>query len=66
VSQCDLSLTEEQHTTKYIHRLKYHIQECVALQDLYSVNEAQNKAMKFERLQNKALPRTQQKEYPVA
>jgi len=27
----------------------------VALQDLYSVDEAQNKAMKVERLQNKAL-----------
>ena len=54
--RCDLSLTEEQQTAKYIHRLKYPIQERVALQDLYSIDKAQNKAMKVERLQNKALP----------
>jgi len=55
-SRCDLSLTEEQLTAKYIHELKYTIQERMALQDLYSIDEAQNKAMKVERLQNKALP----------
>ena len=52
-SRCDLSLSEEQQqTAKYIHTLKYH----VALQDLYSVDEAHNKVIKVERLQNKALP----------
>jgi len=56
MSRCDLSLTEEQQTTKYIHGLKYSIQKRVDLQDLYSVDEAQNKAMKVERLQNKTLP----------
>jgi len=55
-SRYDLSLTEEQQTTKYIHGLKYPIQELVTLQDLYSVDKAQNKTMKVERLQNKALP----------
>ena len=54
--QCNLSLTEEQQTIKYIHGLKYPIQERVALQDLYFIDEAQNKAMKVERLQNKTLP----------
>ena len=44
----------EQQTAKYIHELKYPIQERVALQDLYSVDELQNKVMKIERLQNKA------------
>jgi len=45
--QCDLSLTEEQQTIKYIHGLKYPIQERVALQDLYPIDEAQNKAMRM-------------------
>ena len=54
-SRCDLSLTEEQHTAKYIHRLKYSIQERVDLQDVYSVDEAQNKAKKVVRLQNNIL-----------
>ena len=55
-SQCDLSLTEEQQTVKYIHRLNWPIQECVAIQDMFYVDEAQNKAMKIERLQNRAPP----------
>ena len=46
---------EEQQTAKYIHELKYLIQKRVTLQDVYSVDEAQNKAMKVERLQNKTL-----------
>ena len=54
-SRCVLSLTEEKQTAKYIHELKYPIQERVALQDVYSVDEAQNKAMKVKRLQNKTL-----------
>jgi len=47
---------EEQQTIKYIHELKYPIRERVTLQDLYSIDEAQNKTMKVVRLQNKALP----------
>ena len=49
-SWCDLSMTEEQQTAKYIHGLKNPIQECVALQDVYSIDKAQNKTMKVERL----------------
>jgi len=56
VSWYDLSLMEEQQTAKYIYRLKYLIQERMDLQDLYCIDEAQSKAMKVERLQNKALP----------
>ena len=55
-SRCDLLLTEEQQTSKYINGLMYSIQECVALQDVFSVDEAQNKVMKIEKLQNRALP----------
>jgi len=36
--------------------MKYSIQERVALQDMFSVIEAQNKAMKIERLHNRDLP----------
>jgi len=36
--------------------VKYSVQEHVALQDVFSVDEAQNKAMKIERLHNKTLP----------
>jgi len=50
-SRCDLSLTEEQHTSKFING-----QERVALQDVFSVDEAQNKVMKIERLQSRVLP----------
>ena len=56
VSWYDLLLMEEQQTAKYIYRLTYLIKERVDLQDLYSIDEAQNKALKVERLQNKALP----------
>jgi len=31
-SRCDLSLTEEWQTVKYIHGLNYLIQECIAIQ----------------------------------
>ena len=55
-SQCDLSLTEKQQTSKYINGLKYSIQERMAFQDMFSVNEAQNKVMRIERLQSRALP----------
>ena len=48
-------MTEEQQTVKYVNGLRYTIQECVALHDMFSVNEAHNKAMKIERLQSKAL-----------
>jgi len=41
---------------KYIHELNYPIQECVAIQDMFSVNEVQNKPMKIERLRSKAPP----------
>jgi len=55
-SRCDLSLTEEQQTAKYIHRLNYPIQERVAILDVFSVDEAQNKTMKIKRLRSRALP----------
>ena len=54
--RCDLSLTEEQQTAKYIHGLNYLIQERVAIQDVVSVDEAQNKVIKIERLRSKAPP----------
>jgi len=53
-SQCELSMTDEQHTAKYISGLKYPIQERVILHDVFSVNEAHNKAMKIERLHIRA------------
>jgi len=56
MSRCDLSLTEEQQNAQYIHRLNYPIQERVAIQDVFSVNEAQNKVMKIGRLQSRAPP----------
>jgi len=34
-SRCDLSLIEEHQTSKYINRLKYSIQERMALQDVF-------------------------------
>ena len=55
-SRRDLSLTEEQQTAKYNHGLNYSIQERMANQDVFSVNKAQNKAMKIEKLQSKAPP----------
>ena len=54
-SRCDLSLTEEQQISKYINGLKYSIQERVTIQDVFSIDKAQNKAIKIERLQNWAL-----------
>jgi len=36
--------------------LKYLIQECMILHDVFSVDEAHNKAIKIERLQNRTLP----------
>jgi len=48
--QYDLSLTEEQSTAKYIHGLNYSIQEHVTIQDVFSIDEAQNKATKIERI----------------
>ena len=47
-SQCDLSIMDEQQTAKYISGLKYHIQKRVILHDVFSVDEAYNKAMKIE------------------
>jgi len=49
-------MTEEQQATKFISGLKYLIQECVILHDVFSIYEAHNKAMKIERLQNRAPP----------
>jgi len=49
-------MTEEQQTSKYISGLKYHIQECVILRDVFSVDKAYNRALKAERLQSKAPP----------
>ena len=48
-SRCNLSVMEEQ-ISKYINGLKYSIQECEAIQDVFSVDEAQNKVMKIEML----------------
>ena len=45
-SRCDLSLTEEQQISKYINGLKYSIQERVTIQDVFSIDKAQNKAIK--------------------
>jgi len=50
-SRCDLSMTEEQQAVKYINGLKYSIQECVILHDVFSIDEADNKTLKIERLQ---------------
>ena len=43
-------MTKEQQATKYINGLKYPIQEHVILHDVFSIDEAHNKAMKIERL----------------
>ena len=53
--RCDLSLTEEQQTAKYIYGLNYPIQGRVAIKDVFSVDEAQNSAMKIKRLRSRAL-----------
>ena len=45
-------MTEEQQSTKYISGLKYSIQECVILHDVFSVDEAHNKALKIKRSQS--------------
>jgi len=55
-SQCELSMTNEQQTAKYISKLKYLIQERVILHDVFSIDEAYNKAMKIERLYSTAPP----------
>jgi len=49
-------MTEEQQNVKYINGLKYHIQERVALHDVFSIDESHNKTMKIERLQSRAPP----------
>jgi len=49
-------MSEEQQAAKYINGLKYSIQERVIFHDVFSVDEAHNKAMKIKRLQNRALP----------
>jgi len=43
-------MMEEQQTVQYVNRLKYTIQERVALNDMFSVDKAYNKTMKIERL----------------
>ena len=50
----DLSMMEEQQASKYISSLKNPIQECVIIHNVFSVDEAHNKAMKIERLQSRA------------
>ena len=49
-------MTEEKQTAKCISGLKYPIQECVILYDVFSINKAHNKVMKIERLQSRASP----------
>jgi len=49
-------MTNEQQTAKYISGLKYPIQERIILHDVFSVDEAHNKAMKIERLRSRTLP----------
>jgi len=53
-SRCDLSMTEEQQAAKYISGLKYNIQKRVIIHDVFSVDEVHNKALKIERLHNRA------------
>jgi len=53
-SHCDLAITEEHQAVKYISGIKYSNQECVILHDVFSVDEAHNKALKIERLQSRA------------
>ena len=55
-SRCDIFMTEEQQAAKYISGLKYPIQECVTLHDVFfSIDEAHNKALKVEILQCRTL-----------
>jgi len=44
-----MSITEEK-ATKYISSLKYPIQKCVILHNVFSVDEAYNKTMKIEKV----------------
>ena len=53
VSCCDLAMMEEKQAAKYINGLKYPIQECVIFYDVFSIDEAQNKALMIERLQSR-------------
>ena len=39
---------------KYINGLKYPIQECVIIHNVFSIDEPHNKALKLERIQNRA------------
>jgi len=48
-------MIEKQQAAKYINSLKYSIQECVILHDVFSVDEAHNKALKIERLQSRTI-----------
>ena len=54
ISRCELSMTEKQRT-KYVNGLRYTIQERVAFNDVFAVDEAHNKAMKIGRIQSRAL-----------
>ena len=47
-------MTEEKQAIKYISGLRYPIQELVIFHDVFSIDEAHNKALKIERLQSKA------------
>jgi len=47
----DLSMTEEQQAAKYISVIKYSTQEHVIIHDVFSIEEAHNKALNIERLQ---------------
>jgi len=49
-------MTDEQQAAKYISGIKYPIQEHVILYDVFSVDEAHNKALKIERLQSRTPP----------
>ena len=53
--RCDLSMTEEKQAMKYISGLKYSIQESDP-SDVFSIDEAHNKALKIERIQSRSLP----------
>ena len=55
-SRCELFMTDEQQTAKYISGLKYPIQERVILHDVFSIDVFHNKTMKIERLHSRALP----------
>ena len=49
-------MTDEQQTVKYTNELRYLIQERVILHDVFSIDEAHNKAMKIDRLHSRAPP----------